>query len=83
MVQCIGFYRNEGYYKPPWKVRTSRRLIVTRQFQKLSHSIYECKYHIVYCPKYRYRVLKDEIAAYTQEQLYALCRQKEGWMCSN
>lgn len=51
---------------------------MTRQFQKLSHSIYECKYHIVFCPKYRYRVLKDEIAAYTQEQLYALCRQKEG-----
>jgi putative transposase len=51
---------------------------VTRQFQKLSHSIYECKYHIVFCPKYRYRVFKDEIAAYTQEQLYALCRQKEG-----
>lgn len=51
---------------------------MTREFQKLSHTIYECKYHIVFCPKYRYRVLKDEIATYTQEQLYALCRQKEG-----
>jgi putative transposase len=52
--------------------------MVTHQFQKLSHSIYECKYHIVFCPKYRYRVLKDEMAVYTQEQIYALCRQTEG-----
>ena len=32
----------------------------------------------VFCPKYRYRVFRDEIAAYTQEQIYALCRQREG-----
>jgi putative transposase len=51
---------------------------VTREFQKLSHTIYECKYHIVFCPKYRHRVLQGDIAAYTQEQIYALCRQKEG-----
>jgi putative transposase len=78
VVQYIGLYRFEGYYKPPWKVPTSRRLIVTRQCQKPSHSIYECKYHNVFCPKYRYRVLKDEVAAYTQEQICALCRPKEG-----
>ena len=26
-----------------------------RQFRRLSHSVYECKYHIVFCPKYRYK----------------------------
>ena len=46
-------------------------------FKRLSHSIYECKYHIVFCPKYRYRILKEEIAEYTRQQIYALCRQKE------
>lgn len=33
---------------------------MTRQFKKLAHSLYECKYHIVFCPKYRYKVLQDE-----------------------
>jgi putative transposase len=47
------------------------------QYRKLSHSIYECKYHIVFCPKYRYRMLKDEIAEYTRQQIYQLCGQKE------
>lgn len=31
-------------------------------FKKLSHTIYECKYHIVFCPKYRHRILKGDIA---------------------
>ena len=51
---------------------------MTRQFQKLAHSIYECKYHVVFCPKYRFRVLKEEMAEYTRQQIYQLCQQKEG-----
>ena len=47
------------------------------RFQKLSHTIYECKYHVVICPKYRYRVLKDEIAEYTRQNLYRLASQKD------
>ncbi len=50
---------------------------MTRSFKRLSHSIYECKYHIVFCPKYRYRIFKEEIAEYTRQQIYGLCRQKE------
>jgi putative transposase len=50
---------------------------VTRHFKKLSHSIYECKYHIIFTPKYRYRIFKDEVAEYTRQQLYRLCQQKE------
>ncbi|MBZ0299667.1 MAG: IS200/IS605 family transposase [Anaerolineae bacterium] len=49
-----------------------------RQFRKLSHSLYECKYHIVFCPKYRYRVLRDEIAVYVEREIYSLCSHKEG-----
>ena len=47
-----------------------------RQFKRLSHSVYECKYHIVFCPKYRYRILQDEVAEYVRQQIYQLCRQK-------
>jgi len=27
------------------------------EWKKLSHIIYQCKYHVVWCPKYRYRIL--------------------------
>lgn len=50
---------------------------MTHQFKRLAHSIYECKYHIVFCPKYRYRIFKADIAEYTRQQIYALCKQKE------
>jgi len=47
------------------------------RFKKLSHTIYECKYHIVFCPKYRYRILKDDICEFVRQQIYQLCSQKE------
>ncbi|NOT05120.1 MAG: hypothetical protein HOP27_11030 [Anaerolineales bacterium] len=50
---------------------------MTSRFRKLSHSLYECKYHIVFCPKYRYRVFKDAIVEYVRQQVYQLCKQKE------
>ena len=51
---------------------------MSREFKKLSHSIYLCKYHIVFCPKYRYRVLRDEVGEYVEREIYNLCRQKSG-----
>ena len=49
---------------------------MTHQFKRLSHTIYECKYHVVFCPKYRQRIFDEAIAEYTQQQIYELCRQK-------
>ena len=51
---------------------------MTRQFKKLSHSLYECKYHVVFCPKYRYKILQDEVAKDVTQQIYRLCEQKDG-----
>ena len=50
---------------------------MTRQFKKLAHSLYECKYHIVFCPKYRYKILRDEVAKYIERKIYVLCGQKD------
>ena len=50
---------------------------MSSEFKKLSHSIYQCKYHIVFCPKYRYRVLSGEVGEYTKRELYRLCEQKD------
>mgnify|MGYP001025338923 CR=1 FL=1 len=49
---------------------------MTREFKKLSHSLYECKYHIVFCPKYRYRVLTEEVTSYVKQEIYRLCNEK-------
>ena len=51
---------------------------MTREFKKLSHTLYQCKYHIVFCPKYRYRVLQGEVAGYVKQEIYRLCSQKGG-----
>jgi putative transposase len=50
---------------------------MSKRFKKLSHSIYECKYHIVFCPKYRYRVFGGEIGQSVQQQIERLLKQKE------
>ena len=47
------------------------------RFKKLSHTIYECKYHVVFCPKYRYRIFGGEIGEYAKQQIYVLCKQKD------
>jgi len=31
------------------------------RFRKLLHVVWHCQYHIVWVPKYRYRVLKDRV----------------------
>ena len=50
---------------------------MSKRFKKLSHTIYECKYHSGICPKYRFRIFKGELAEYTKQQIYILCGQKE------
>ncbi len=51
---------------------------MSKRFRRLSHTIYECKYHLVFCPKYRRPVLKDEIREYVRGEIGNLLRQKEG-----
>ena len=50
---------------------------MTRQFKRLAHSLYGCKYHVVFCPKYRYKILQDEVSSYVEQQTYRLCGQKD------
>ncbi len=51
---------------------------MSKRYRRLSHSLYECKYHVVFCPKYRYRILEGEIGKSTEQQIRSLCQQKEG-----
>ena len=43
------------------------------EYRKGSHSIYDLKYHIVFCTKYRYRVLTGQIAIRTREVIREVC----------
>ena len=45
------------------------------RFKKLSHTVWECKYHIIWCPKYRYGVMQDKIRQYVTDVIRKLCRR--------
>ena len=47
------------------------------KYRKLSHTTYKCEYHIVWTPKYRFRVLKDGIASEITRDIYGLSSMKE------
>ena len=51
---------------------------MAKRFRKLSHTLYECKYHIVFCPKYRLRVLVGDVAEQVRQEIYRLVGQKDG-----
>ena len=46
-------------------------------FNKLSHSVWKCKYHIVGCPKYSYKILHGEIRTTLRDILRQLCEWKK------
>ena len=57
-----------------------------KEYQSQSHVSYECKYHIVWCPKYRRKKLYRRLRQRFGEMLHDLCRQKgveliEGHAC--
>ncbi len=45
------------------------------RFRKLSQSIWHCQYHIVWVPKYRFRVLKGNIAREVENCARAFSKQ--------
>jgi len=42
------------------------------KYRKLAHATYDCRYHIVFVPKYRYRVLDDEKIIKATQMIYPL-----------
>ena len=48
-----------------------------RQVNSLNHTRWECKYHIVFIPKYRKKVLFGKIRLELGEIFHSLARQKE------
>ena len=46
-------------------------------YESLSHSKWDCKYHLVFVPKYRKKKLYGEIRRYLGQVFHELARQKE------
>ena len=47
-----------------------------KDINSLSHSKWRCKYHIVFAPKYRRKVIYGEIKSYIRKILIDLCERK-------
>ena len=47
------------------------------EFESLSHSKWECKYHVVFIPKYRRKVLYGELRKHLGEIFRKLAEQRE------
>ena len=47
------------------------------RFHKLSHAIWHCQYHLVWVPKYRYRILKGAVGQEVSTCIHVFAQQKE------
>lgn len=47
-----------------------------KDFRKLAHAVWKCKYHLVWCPKYRFRILEGDIGKSVRDILKQLCKWK-------
>jgi len=45
------------------------------RFKKLTHVLWHCQYHIVWIPKYRYKVLTGAVASEIYNALHVYCSQ--------
>ena len=43
------------------------------RFRKLSHTIWHCQYHLVWVPKYRFRILRGSVKESLQAGIQAIC----------
>ena len=46
------------------------------RFRKLSQTLWHCQYHIVWVPKYRYRILEGKVAIEVYSCIRAFAEQK-------
>ena len=47
------------------------------RFRKLSHTLWHCQYHIVWVPKYRFRILTGNVATEVERCIRAFSEQKK------
>ena len=48
------------------------------RFRKLSQTLWHCKYHIIWVPKYRYRILSGKVGTLVENCIKAFSQQQGG-----
>lgn len=43
----------------------------------MTHVVYKCDYHVVFVPKYRYRILTGAVKEFMEENIRLLCEWKQ------
>ena len=46
------------------------------KWKKSSHVVYQCSYHLVWTPKYRYRILQGDIKEFVEKKIRSVCEWK-------
>ena len=47
------------------------------KYRKLTHVVYKCDYHIVFTPKYRFRILTGQISSMLEQDIRTISQWKE------
>ena len=47
------------------------------KYRKLSHVVYKCEYHLVFTPKYRFKILTGAIKDLLEHDIRSICSWKE------
>ena len=47
------------------------------KFRQLSHVFYKCEYHVVFTPKYRFRILSGTIKLQVEQDIRAISQWKD------
>ena len=51
-----------------------------KEYKSLSHTRWDCKYHVVFIPKYRRKKMYGAIRTHLGKILHELAKQKESWI---
>ena len=46
------------------------------KWKKAAHVVYQCSYHLVWTPRYRYRILQGKIKEYVEKKIRTICDWK-------
>jgi len=44
----------------------------SKEYYSSSHLVYKCHYHVIFCPKYRHKILKGKVKTKLKELLYKI-----------
>ena len=47
------------------------------KYRRLTHVVYKCDYHIVFTPKYRFRILTGHISSMLEHDIQTICQWKD------